>query len=113
MAGPGRGAGDSAWVRGPGGAGRRPLDAAPGRPAARDIQNFLELGQRMAFCALIHKFFPDALTMSGAGPAQRGLRLVPPRAFHRRVSWLGRERAGTRAGAGEGRVRPSPRAAAP
>lgn len=65
-----RGAGDSAW--GSGGAGRRPLTRLPAAPQHVDIQNFSSSwGSGMAFCALIHKFFPDAFDYAALDPAQR------------------------------------------
>lgn len=46
-------------------------DAAPA-PQHVDIQNFSSSwGSGMAFCALIHKFFPDAFDYAALDPAQR------------------------------------------
>ena len=56
---------------GSGGAGRRPLTRLP-PPQHVDIQNFSSSwGSGMAFCALIHKFFPDAFDYAALDPAQR------------------------------------------
>ena len=58
--------------RRPDGAARRAgPDAAPA-PQHVDIQNFSSSwGGGMAFCALVHKFFPDAFDYAALDPAQR------------------------------------------
>lgn len=72
-----RGAGDPSpgrqgWL-GPSGAGLRPeAHQGPTRRQHVDIQNFSSSwSSGMAFCALIHKFFPDAFDYAALEPTQR------------------------------------------
>lgn len=51
---------------------RGSLPLRPARPQHVDIQNFSSSwSSGMAFCALIHKFFPDAFDYTALDPAKR------------------------------------------